>query len=105
MKILIDMNLSPRWVGVLRTAGIEAMHWSENGAATAPDETIMAFARAGGWVVLTNDLDLVFCSPPRSMTGRVSCNSVPGIPIPTRMGWPWCARFSGPRPGWSMEPC
>lgn len=57
MKILIDRDLSPRWVGVLKGAGIEAMHWSEAGAATAPDETIMAFARAGAWVVLTNDLD------------------------------------------------
>ena len=28
MKLLVDMNLSPRWVGMLTQAGIEAAHWS-----------------------------------------------------------------------------
>jgi predicted nuclease of predicted toxin-antitoxin system len=51
------MNLSPRWVGVFASASIEAAHWSSCGVPTAPDEAIMAFARAGGWVVLTHDLD------------------------------------------------
>jgi len=27
MKILVDMNLSPRWVEFLANAGIEAIHW------------------------------------------------------------------------------
>ncbi len=51
------MNLSHRWVGVLAAAGIEARHWSTIGEPTATDETIMAFARAESWIVLTNDLD------------------------------------------------
>jgi predicted nuclease of predicted toxin-antitoxin system len=57
MKLLIDMNLSPRWVNLLTDAGIEAAHWSTVGAANAPDSEIMAFAKANGWVVLTHDLD------------------------------------------------
>ncbi len=57
MKLLVDMNLSPRWVSLAAEAGIEATHWSAVGAANAPDAEIMAFARANGYVVLTHDLD------------------------------------------------
>ena len=57
MRLLIDMNLSPRWVGLLSGAGIEAAHWSTLGANNAPDSEIMAYAAAHGYVVLTHDLD------------------------------------------------
>jgi predicted nuclease of predicted toxin-antitoxin system len=57
VKLLVDMNLSPRWVGRLSDAGIEAVHWSMIGATNAPDRQIMAFAKANGYVVLTHDLD------------------------------------------------
>ena len=57
MKVLVDMNLSPRWVGLLVGASIEAVHWSTVGPADAPDSRIMAFAKANGYVVLTHDLD------------------------------------------------
>lgn len=57
MKLLVDMNLSPRWIGVLTDAGIEAAHWTTQGAQNAPDSEIMAYARATGSVVLTHDLD------------------------------------------------
>jgi predicted nuclease of predicted toxin-antitoxin system len=57
MKLLVDMNLSPRWVGLLTDAGFEATHWSSLGRANAPDPEIMAFAKANGYVVLTHDLD------------------------------------------------
>ncbi|MDR1489081.1 MAG: DUF5615 family PIN-like protein [Desulfovibrio sp.] len=57
MKLLLDMNLSPRWVAWLAGEGIEAVHWSTLGAPDAPDETIMAVARAEGYIVLTHDLD------------------------------------------------
>jgi predicted nuclease of predicted toxin-antitoxin system len=57
MKVLIDMNLSPRWVGEFARAGIEASHWSSLGGFSAPDQEIMAFARLNGYVVLTHDLD------------------------------------------------
>lgn len=57
MKILIDMNLSPNWAGVLNDAGIDAIHWSQIGPATTPDPAIMAYAADNGFVILTNDLD------------------------------------------------
>jgi predicted nuclease of predicted toxin-antitoxin system len=51
------MNLSPRWVGMLSAASIEAAHWSKLGAHNAPDSEIMAFAAANNYIVLTHDLD------------------------------------------------
>lgn len=57
MKLLIDMNLSPRWVKLLADADIEAVHWASIGAVTARDVDIMDFARVKGYVVLTHDLD------------------------------------------------
>ena len=57
MKLLVDMNLSPRWVSTLAMGGIEAEHWSRLGAANAPDARIMAHARQHDYVVLTHDLD------------------------------------------------
>ena len=57
MKLLVDMNLSPRWIPLLTGAGIEAVHWSALGANNAPDSEIMAYARVSGYVVLTHDLD------------------------------------------------
>jgi predicted nuclease of predicted toxin-antitoxin system len=53
MKLLVDMNLSPRWVSFLAASQIESVHWSSVGAATAPDSEIMAYARVHGYVVLT----------------------------------------------------
>jgi predicted nuclease of predicted toxin-antitoxin system len=57
MKLLIDMNLSPRWEAWLAQSGIEAVHWSKVGAATTPDAEIMAYAAANDCIILTNDLD------------------------------------------------
>lgn len=57
MKLLIDMNLSPRWAELLADQGFDARHWSTLGPSNAPDETIMAFAKANDYVVLTHDLD------------------------------------------------
>jgi predicted nuclease of predicted toxin-antitoxin system len=57
MKLLVDMNLSPRWVGVLAEANIAAVHWSNAGAHNASDSEIMDYARANGYIVLTHDLD------------------------------------------------
>ncbi len=57
MKLLVDMNLSPRWVSLLGNAGIEATHWSTLGANNAPDTEIMAYASTNDYVVLTHDLD------------------------------------------------
>ena len=57
MKLIVDMNLSPRWVKLLADAGIESAHWSSLGAPNAPDTFIMAYASANDYVVLTHDLD------------------------------------------------
>lgn len=57
MKVLLDMNLFPRWVAALREADVAAEHWSSLGARDAPDTDIMAYARANDYIVLTHDLD------------------------------------------------
>ena len=57
MKLLVDMNLSPRWVDVLTSAGFEAAHWTTLGASNASDASIMSYAQARDYVVLTHDLD------------------------------------------------
>ncbi len=51
------MNLAPRWQTTLAAEGIEAVHWSAVGAATAADHEIMAHAVASNAIVLTHDLD------------------------------------------------
>ena len=57
MRILIDMNLSPRWVDVFFSHNIEAVHWSSVGCAYASDIEIMAYAKANNYAVFTHDLD------------------------------------------------
>ena len=57
MKLLVDMNLSPRWPHWLADAGVEAVHWSSVGAIDAPDWKIMEYAAQNGYVVFTQDLD------------------------------------------------
>lgn len=57
MRILVDMNLTPRWVDLLNLAGHQAEHWSLVGTASAKDSEICEYARARGSVLLTNDLD------------------------------------------------
>ena len=57
MKLLLDMNLSPDWLPLLREHGFEAVHWSEVGDGRAPDAEIMRWAREYGCVVFTHDLD------------------------------------------------
>ena len=57
MKVLIDMNLAPRWCGFLTSHGVDAVHWSEIGPPDADDVDIMERARREAFVVLTNDLD------------------------------------------------
>jgi predicted nuclease of predicted toxin-antitoxin system len=44
MKLLVDMNLSPHWAPFLEQRGFAAVHWSDLGAANAPDASSMALA-------------------------------------------------------------
>ena len=57
MRLLIDMNLTPRWVQYLINANHQSMHWSDVGPSTAPDASICAYARDHEFVIITNDLD------------------------------------------------
>ena len=57
MKLVVDMNLSPRWAAFLRGAGYEADHWSAIGDAKASDAEITAHAVSIGAVIVTHDLD------------------------------------------------
>jgi predicted nuclease of predicted toxin-antitoxin system len=57
MKILMDMNLSPRWVQVIEKHGWESVHWSTIGDPREKDTTIMAWATSNNYVVMTHDLD------------------------------------------------
>ena len=57
IRLLIDMNLSPRWSGILSEHNIEAIHWSNVGRVDAPDVEIMAYAKANNYAVFTHDLD------------------------------------------------
>jgi predicted nuclease of predicted toxin-antitoxin system len=68
MKILLDMNLSPTWVGFLKQAGFEAVHWVSLGSPTASDVEIMEWARLNDHIVFTHDMDF---SALLAMTGAI----------------------------------
>jgi predicted nuclease of predicted toxin-antitoxin system len=57
MRLLIDMNLTPRWVPYLISAGHESVHWSSVGPGDTSDDAICEFAREHGFALITNDLD------------------------------------------------
>ena len=57
IKILIDMNLSPRWMEHFKINGIESVHWSSLGDPRAEDDVLMQWARENKHVVFTHDLD------------------------------------------------
>jgi predicted nuclease of predicted toxin-antitoxin system len=57
VKILIDMNLTPDWVGVLAGHGWHSVHWSSIGDPRATDWEILSWASDHGYVVFTHDLD------------------------------------------------
>ena len=57
MRLLLDMNLTPRWVGYLTGGGHEAVHWSAVGPVQALDSSICDYARLHNLILITNDLD------------------------------------------------
>jgi len=48
MKLLIDMNLSPKWVEELKQGGWDAVHWSVVGDPQATDNAIMEWREQMG---------------------------------------------------------
>ena len=57
MRLLLDLNLSRDLCGPFVNAGYEAIHWSEVGALTAPDDALMHYAHQHGLIIITHDLD------------------------------------------------
>lgn len=57
LRILIDMNLIPKWVDILPAAGFEAKHWYHLGAHNATDSELFTWARENKFIVFTHDLD------------------------------------------------
>ena len=57
MKILVDVNLAPAWVDVLKAQGFDAIHWTQVGDPRAPDVELMTYARQRDCVLFTHDLD------------------------------------------------
>lgn len=68
MKILLDMNLSPTWVGFLKQAGFEAVHGGSLRSPTASDVEVMEWARLNDHIVFTHDMDF---SALLAMTGAL----------------------------------
>lgn len=59
MRLLIDMNLSPKLESLFEDAEFPCLHWSNVGVAQEKDEMIFAWARKNNCVLFTNDSD--FC--------------------------------------------
>jgi predicted nuclease of predicted toxin-antitoxin system len=57
LKLLFDMNLTPRFAEFFRQRGADAQHWSALGNPDASDQEIMEYATENGYVVVTLDLD------------------------------------------------
>ena len=86
MKVLLDMNLPPRWAEILSDSGIESMHWHEIGAHDASDVEIMAYAREHNYIVITCDLDFSTIlsvsqdSKPSVVQIRATCFQIGQVP-------------------------
>ena len=57
MKLLVDMNLPPKFADMLVADGIESEHWYRVGAPDAIDAEIMRYALQHDFVVVSCDLD------------------------------------------------
>lgn len=57
--MLVDENTSPRVAESLRGKGVTAEHVTEALSEGVEDDTIAAFARENGFVVLTHDADFL----------------------------------------------
>ncbi|TKX55500.1 hypothetical protein EXE44_16020 [Halorubrum sp. SS7] len=58
-RVLVDEDTSPRVAESLRGKGVAAEHVHEALSEGVDDESIAAFAREGGYVVLTHDTDFL----------------------------------------------
>jgi len=82
MKLLFDMNLSPKFVDLLTVRGIESVHWFRIGAPEASDNDILAYAFANGYIIVTCDLDFsAIMSTSHGIKPSVVQIRVQGIPV------------------------
>jgi len=57
MKLLVDMNLPPKFADMLTEKGTVAVHWYKTGAPDATDNEILAYAISNDFIVMSCDLD------------------------------------------------
>ncbi|MBI2918984.1 MAG: DUF5615 family PIN-like protein [Chloroflexi bacterium] len=57
LRLLADMNLSPKTVAALRSKGMDILRVSELLPVTAPDDEVLALARQEARTLITQDLD------------------------------------------------
>jgi len=57
MKLLVDMNLPPRFADMLTSNGIEAVHWIYIGEQDAKDIEILSYVISNSMIVISCDLD------------------------------------------------
>ena len=57
MKLLVDMNLSPKLADLLAHSNITSTHWSTVGKMTATDPEIINYALQNDYIIVTCDLD------------------------------------------------
>jgi predicted nuclease of predicted toxin-antitoxin system len=57
VHLLIDANLSPKVAVALSKSGLESVHVGDVGLLTAPDQRILAYAEANGFVIVSADSD------------------------------------------------
>ena len=90
MKIIVDMNMSPKWADFLIESGIEAVHWSSIGSPDDSDAEIIAYAKTHDFTIFTNDLDFGFIlaishgkkpSVIQTRTGVLGANRIGGIVV------------------------
>src|ERR1043165_2629701 len=88
MKLLVDMNLSPRWVQFLERNQFSAVHWHGVGDPNALDVELMSHAAdTTTWFSRTISTSERF-SPSRTPVSRASCRFA-------RQAEPGCDRRSG----------
>jgi predicted nuclease of predicted toxin-antitoxin system len=73
MRLLVDMNLTPRWVSRLRAGGHDALHWSEAGHHAATDHEIFEYARVHRRVLLS--MTLIFRGFSRTLANQARASS------------------------------
>jgi predicted nuclease of predicted toxin-antitoxin system len=57
VKMVIDMNLPPRWIDFFSEHGLTSRHWSDIVKANAIDSDILVWGKDNQYIIFTHDLD------------------------------------------------